>query len=316
MEKLMVILGPTAVGKSALGLRLAEEIDGEIISADALQVYRGFDIGTAKPTAEERRRVRHHLIDILDPHQGFSAGDFARRARRASEEIAKRGRVPILVGGSGLYLRALLEGMASMPPIDRRLTEYLQRRLASEGLERLRLGLRLLDLETAERLAPGDTQRTLRALAVALGSGRPLAAWIAGEPFGRRVLPALRIGLTLPRAILYDRIADRVRSMVEAGWAEEVAGLLERGLSPSLPAFQAIGYRQMAAYVTGRITLEEAISRTIRATTRFAKRQETWYRKEKKITWFSADDLERELPRIVAVWNQYGTRGAHAEVEH
>lgn len=309
----MVILGPTAVGKSALGMRLAEQLDGEIVNADALQVYRGFDVGTAKPTAEERRRVRHHLIDILDPHEQFSAGDFARRARQAIEDIGQRSKVPIVVGGSGLYLRALLEGIAEIPPVDPRLTDYLRRRLGAEGLARQRLGLTLLDPETANRLASGDTQRTLRALAVALGTGRPLAAWIAERPYGRQPLPALRIGLTLPRAILYDRIADRVRSMVQEGWVEEVVELLDRGLSPSLPAFQAIGYRQLAGVARGRTTLEEAIAETIRATTRFAKRQATWYRNEKNITWFSADEIERELPQIVAIWNEFGRRGAYAE---
>lgn len=313
MGTLMVILGPTAVGKSALGMRLAEQLDGEIVNADALQVYRGFDVGTAKPTAEERRRVRHHLIDILDPHEQFSAGDFARRARQAIEDIGQRSKVPIVVGGSGLYLRALLEGIAEIPPVDPRLTDYLRRRMGAEGLARQRLGLTLLDPETANRLASGDTQRTLRALAVALGTGRPLAAWIAERPYGRQPLPALRIGLTLPRAILYDRIADRVRSMVQKGWVEEVVELLDQGLSPSLPAFQAIGYRQLAEVARGRTTLEEAIAETIRATTRFAKRQATWYRNEKNITWFSADEIERELPQIVAIWNEFGRRGAYAE---
>lgn len=312
MGSVLVILGPTAVGKSALGLQLAEQIDGEIINADALQVYRGFDVGTAKPTAEERERVRHHLVDILDPHERFSAGDFARRAGLAIEDVGRRAKVPIVVGGSGLYLRALLEGIAEIPPLDPRLTDYLRRQLADDGLAKLRFRLDLLDPETAARLASGDTQRTLRALAVALGTGRPLSAWIADRPFGQQPLPALRIGLTLPRAILYDRIADRVRSMVQKGWVEEVVELLDQGLSPSLPAFQAIGYRQLAEVARGRTTLEEAIAETIRATTRFAKRQATWYRNEKNITWFSADEIERELPQIVAIWNEFGRRGAHA----
>jgi tRNA dimethylallyltransferase len=312
----MVILGPTAVGKSALGLRLAERIAGEIVNADALQVYRGFDVGTAKPTPAERRRVRHHLIDILEPHERFSAGDFARQARMAIEDIELREKVPIVVGGSGLYLRALLDGIAEIPPIDRRLGAYLRRQLAAEGLAKMRCRLSLLDSETADRLAPGDTQRTLRAVAVALGTGRPLTDWIADRPFGREPLPAVRIGLTLPRAILYDRIADRVRSMVKAGWVEEVVGLLDRGLSPTLPAFQAIGYRQLASFARGRIPLDEAIAETIRATTRFAKRQATWYRNEKDITWFSADEIERELQQIEAIWNESGRRGANAEVEH
>jgi tRNA dimethylallyltransferase len=296
----LAILGATATGKSALALALAERLGGEIVNADALQVYRGLDVGTAKPSAAERGRVRHHLIDVLEPHERYSAGEFARRARLAIAGIREGGRLPLVVGGSGLYLRALFEGISPLPPGDPEVRRRLRERLEEGGgLAALAAELERLDPETAARLAPGDAQRVLRALEVRLVSGRPLSAWIARQPFGIQRIAALRVGLTLPRAILYDRIAGRVVRMVEAGWVEEVGGLLAQGLSPDLPAFQAIGYRQFVRHVEGEWTLERAIGETITATRRFAKRQETWFRKELDVTWFSAEDLDRRIPKVL-----------------
>jgi tRNA dimethylallyltransferase len=291
----LAIVGATATGKSALALELAEALEGEIINADALQVYRGLDIGTAKPDAGERARVPHHLIDILEPHERYSAGDFARRARETIEEIRSRGRLPVVVGGSGLYLRALFEGLSPIPPGDPEVRRRLRERLEAEGLPALAAELREVDPRTAARLPPGDTQRILRALEVALVSGEPLSAYISRQPFGAQRIEAIRVGLTLPRGILYDQIAGRVAQMVQEGWVEEVASLLSRGLSPGLPAFQAIGYRQLVQYLEGTWSLDRAIAETIRATRRFAKRQETWFRKETDITWFSAQDTNNRL---------------------
>jgi tRNA dimethylallyltransferase len=297
----VAVVGATATGKSALGMALAELLPGggEIVNADALQVYRGFDVGTAKPDAAVRRRVPHHLVDVLDPWERYSAGEFARLARRAIADIAGRGRLPIVVGGSGLYLRALLAGISPIPAADPRLRERLRRRVAAEGLEALAAELARLDPETASRLAPGDRQRVLRALEVALASGRPLSAWIAEQPFGTQSIAAIRVGLTMPRSILYDRIAGRVARMVESGWLEEIRGLLGQGLGPELPAFQAIGYRQMAHHLRGEWPLARAMEETVRATRRFAKRQETWFRKEPDVTWFSAEDLDARIPQVL-----------------
>lgn len=303
---LLAVVGATATGKSALGLELAVRLDGEIINADALQVYRGFDVGTAKPAAAERRRVRHHLIDILEPHERYSAGEFARRARAAIADIRGRGGLPVVVGGSGLYLRALLGGISPVPPGDPVVREELRRRLAEEGLPALAAELARIDPETAARLAPGDRQRVLRALEVAAVSGRTLSAWIAQQPFGAQSLAALRVGLTLPRSILYDRIAERVVRMVEGGWGAEVAALINQGLDPGLPAFQAIGYRQLAHQIKGESSLERAIEETIRATRRFAKRQETWFRKEPGVTWFSAEDLNQCIPKVLELARRSG----------
>jgi tRNA dimethylallyltransferase len=303
----LAIVGATATGKSALGMSLAKALGGEIVNADALQVYRGFDIGTAKPSAGEREQVPHHLVDILDADERYSAGEFARRAGAAIAEILGRGRVPIVVGGSGLYLRALFSGISPIPPGDPAVRARLRQRAGAEGLPVLAAELAALDPETAARLAPADSQRILRALEVALVSGVPMSAWIARQPFGIQGIAAIQVGLTVPRGILYDRIASRVRAMVGRGWIEEVAGLLGRGLAPSLPAFQAIGYRQLARHLVVGQSLDAALQETVQATRRFAKRQETWFRKEPGVTWFAVeDDVDFLTSRVLATIRERG----------
>lgn len=327
-QPIVVILGATATGKTAVALAVAEELEGEIVNADALQVYRGFDLGTAKPTQEEQARVPHHLIDILDPHERFSAGEFARRARGAIEDIRSRHKLPVVVGGSGLYLRALLEGISPIPKADPEIRNRLRRRLEKEGLDVLAAELERRDPRTARRLQGDDSQRILRALEVVESTGVPLSEWIIRQPFGDQRLPALRIGLTVPRAILYDRIAIRVDRMLEMGWLEEVEGLLGEGLSSDLPAFQAIGYRQLVRVLRDQVTLDDAVEDILRQTRRFAKRQETWFRKaaakaapagddEKRsadivsadivsanIVWFDASDPRETIPRVLAYAEQ------------
>lgn len=296
-------MGPTAVGKSSFGLELAERFSGEILNADALQVYRGLDIGTAKPGPDERSRVPHHLLDIVEPNERFSAGEFARLAWRTAAEVESRGRLPILLGGSGLYLRAALHGLSPIPPTDPEVARELARRLQAEGLERLRGELAELDAATAARLRPGDTQRTLRALEVVLSTGRPLSSWIKEEAGSDEGLEATRIGLTLPRPLLYDRIAERVHRMVQSGWVEEVEALLAAGVEPTAQAFQAIGYRQIAEYLRGDRTLEDALEEVIRSTRRLSKRQMTWFRKEPNVAWFGVDEPEQALHEILEHWS-------------
>jgi tRNA dimethylallyltransferase len=312
MKPVVAILGATATGKSAVALAVAEALGGEIVNADALQVYRGFDIGTAKPTAEERARVPHHLLDILEPSERFSAGEFARRARRVLAEIGERGSLALVVGGSGLYLRALLEGISPVPPGDPALRRRLRRRLEHEGLPALEAELAERDPATAARLAAGDTQRVLRALEVVLTSGVPLSRWIERQPFGDQRLPALKIGLTLPRTILYDRIAARVVRMLDRGWLDEVEDLLKRGVEANLPAFQAIGYRQLVEHLRGEASLEEAVEEITRQTRRFAKRQETWFRKEPEVVWVQADPPTEVTPRILQIIERSGCGRAYA----
>lgn len=289
----LVLLGATATGKSALALALAERFGGEIVNADALQVYRGLDIGTAKPAEEERARVPHHLIDVVGPEERFSAGEFGRRARAVLAEIRARGRWPMVVGGSGFYLQALLEGLSPVPPGDAEVRAALRREQVELGLPALYERLKRVDRETAERLPAGDAQRILRALEVAAVSGRPLSAWIATKPLETERVAAFRLGLTLPRTILYDRIERRVVCMVERGWVREVAELLAQGIAPDCPAFQAIGYRQLVRHVQGDWTLDQALADIVQATRRFAKRQETWFRREPEVHWIDARDAER-----------------------
>lgn len=298
---IVAVVGPTATGKSRLALALAERLGGEIVNADALQVYRGFDIGTAKPGPDERARVPHHLLDILEPEERYSAGEFRRRALVAIGEIRGRGRLPLLVGGSGLYLRALLDGISPIPPVP----ETVRRRLARAagapgGLAALRQGLEAVDPEIARRLPPGDRQRLLRALEVHEATGRPISAWQRERPFGQRALPALRLGLTLPRPLLYDAIARRLRDMVAAGWVAEVRALLDAGIPPQAPAFQALGYRQLVRHILGDQTLDQAMASTLVATRRFAKRQSTWFRKEAGVRWLDATDPDAALAAVAA----------------
>lgn len=295
----LALVGPTATGKSELGMRVAHATGGEIVNADALQVYRGLDVGTAKPSAAERAEVPHHLLDLVGPEERFSAGELARRGRRAIAEIRGRGRLPIVVGGSGFYLRALLEGLSPLPPADPELRRELARRAADEGAEIIHRELAAVDPETARRLAPADVQRVVRALEVARSTGLPLSAWIAARPAGEEPLAAVRVGLTLPRALLYDLIAARVARMLADGWVEEVRGLLDRGVDPEAPAFQAIGYRQLVRFVRGEWSLEEAVADTVRATRRFAKRQLTWFRNEPEVRWFDPRQLSAGISEVL-----------------
>ncbi len=310
--QLIAVLGPTASGKSAFAMELAKVfgqrgIDAELISADALQAYRGFDIGTAKPGPRARTRVRHHLVDVLEPHQAFSAGEFARRARTAVEEIEDRRRLPLLAGGSGFYVRALFEGLAPVPPVPREVRRRLRSELQARGLAELLEELASVDPESAAGLSAGDTHRILRALEVVRSTGRALPAWhrMGSELALRRRV--LKVGLTLPRALLYDAVEARARRMLELGWLAEVRRLRECASCrderswDELPACQAIGYRQLAAHLDGKLTLEQALEETIRATRRYAKRQETWFRREKDVCWVDAsrrEGVERVTERI------------------
>lgn len=297
----ILILGPTAVGKSALALGLADALPLEIVNADALQVYRGLDIGTAKPSAEERVRVPHHLIDILDPSEPFSAGDFRRLALPVIDGIRRRGRTPVVVGGSGFYLRALVEGLSAIPEIPAAVRDAVRQQWRDEGLTAVRRRLEALDPRTAERLPDEDTQRILRGLEVVLATGRGLVDWWDEPPAEEPLEVGHKLGLTLPRALLYDRIAHRVDSMVGDGWVDEVKDLLSCGWLPTSPAFQAIGYRQVIRHIRGEWSLERALEDIVRETRRFAKRQVTWFRKESGVRWIDAQAPEGVLPAAKGV---------------
>ncbi|MEM6795230.1 MAG: tRNA (adenosine(37)-N6)-dimethylallyltransferase MiaA [Acidobacteriota bacterium] len=296
--KPLVVVGPTASGKTFLAMELARRLDGEIVNADALAVYRHLEIGTDKPSAEMRSEIPHHLVDILEPEEVFSAGEFARRARRALADIASRGRAAVVVGGSGFYIRALLEGLSPLPQRDDAARAELEERLEREGVEALYGELQRVDPSTAERLQPRDRQRVIRALEIHRSSGVTMSKWLARKP-EEPPIEALRIGLTLPRSILYDRIADRVHRMVEKGWLTEIRDMLDQGIEPDAPAFQAIGYRQMLRYARGECPRHQAIDETIRATRHYAKRQLTWFRRQPGIHWISGLTLSDVLPDLL-----------------
>jgi tRNA dimethylallyltransferase len=283
----VAIVGPTASGKSALALAVAREEGGEIVSCDSLQVYRGLDIGSAKATAEERRAVAHHLVDVVDPDQDFSAADYARRARAALDDVTQRGRVPIVAGGTGLYLRALRRGLFAGPSRDPDLRRRLEAIADRGGDARLHRLLARVDPEAAARIEKKDRLRVVRALEVFRASGRTLSAHHredAPRPDGRRWLV---VGLDPPREALRAAVEARTRRMLEAGLLDEVRALVARYGGADLRPLRAIGYRQAVAVVRGTQTVDDAQRDIVTETMRYAKRQMTWFRHQEDVRWFA-----------------------------
>jgi len=298
MIDVVVVVGPTAAGKTRLGVEMAERLGGEVVSADAFAVYRGLDIGTAKPTAAERARVRHHLIDIADPRERYSAGMFARDAAAAISDIRRRGRLPIVVGGTMFYVRALLHGLFPEPPRVPGLRAALER-LWLSGPSHARRWLELLDPGAAARIAPADRQRVLRALEVTVSAGRPMTdLWRAASAPAATLRP-LVIGVALRRQELRARIESRVAGMFAAGLLEEVRGLRAAGVPAEAHAMKAIGYRECCEVLAGAIGSDDARARTITATSQLAKRQMTWLRGEHDVIWLQGGD-EATLTRAIS----------------
>lgn len=296
---ILAIAGPTAAGKSALGMALAESIDGEIVSVDSAQVYRGLDIGSAKPSLEERQRVRHWLIDIREPTDSYSAADFCADARAAIADIEGRGKTPILVGGTMLYLRALRDGLSALPSADAAVRAALQLELASHGLAALHEELARVDPESAARIHRNDTQRTLRALEVFRSTGKPMSAQLGSAEAG---MP-LNIVAVAPadRAVLHQRIEARLDAMFASGFIDEVRVLMkQRGMHPDLPSMRSVGYRQVWAHLTGEYDANECLQRALFATRQLAKRQLTWLRGDNAVTWIdpTREDFTATLDRL------------------
>lgn len=281
---LLTVVGATATGKSDLGLALAHG-GGEIINGDALQLYRGMNIGTAKLSVDERAGIPHHLVDVLDIGQSASVADFQIMARRAIDDIEERGLQPVIVGGSGLYIRAVTDDMR-FPGTDPAVRARLESEAAAQGSAVLHSRLGGLDPAAAQKIAPGDTRRVVRALEVIEITGEPFTAYLPDYTYVR---PTVQIGLVLERDTLHRRIAERVHRMWDAGWVDEVVRLRESGLRPDSTAGQAIGYAEIMAHLDGTMTQEEAIQRTIVRTRQFAKRQETWFRRDRRIHVLPAD---------------------------
>lgn len=294
---LLVVVGPTAVGKTGLAARLGQALGGEVVSADSRQVYRGMDIGTAKPTVEERARTPHHLIDIRDPDEPLSLAEYQTLAYRAIDDLLSRSKLPLLVGGTGQYVRAVVEGwgIPEVPP-DEALRAELYAEAEASGHEALHARLHALDPLAADRIDPRNVRRVVRALEVCLIAGRPISELQRKSPPPYRIV---QIGLTRPRPALYRRADDRVEAMIAAGLVDEVRRLLEAGYDWRLPAMSSLGYREIGAYLRGEVSLEEAVQLVERQTRRFIRQQYNWFRlSDPLIHWFDLDAIPR--PQVEA----------------
>ncbi len=298
--RIPILVGPTASGKTTLALALAPMLGCEIVSADSRQVYRYLNIGTAKPSARELQKVPHHCIDIIDPDDYYSAGQYCRQARRAVKEIRSRGVMPLVVGGSGLYIQALAEGVFASGSRDDELRDRLKREAREKGTELLHDRLRQVDPKAAETIHPRDLRRIVRALEVWELSGKPISQLQEKNTEPADFYP-LYIGVTWPRPILYDRINRRVDRMIQEGLVEEVSALLKKGYNANLNSLDSVGYKEIIAYLQGRHSREEAVELIKRNTRRFAKRQLTWFRRLSEVNWFGCDmhcGIEEIRPRV------------------
>jgi len=287
--KLIVILGPTAVGKSAVGIDIAKRLGGEIINADSLQVYKYLNIGTAKPTPSELKRVKHHLIDIVSPDQDFNAGMFRSAAASVIQELHDSGKNIILLGGTYLYVKVLLSGLIEGLPASPEIRENIKKLRLTFGLPYVYERLRMLDPEAASKIHPNDYVRTERALEVNYLTGQKMSELQAVHSFQDQDYQYEKIGISLDREILKDRIEKRVDKMLEEGLIDEVKGLREKGYTPELKPMQSIGYKEINQYLDGDLDFDKAVELIKRDTKRFAKRQMTWLRKDNEITWFEKD---------------------------
>jgi tRNA dimethylallyltransferase len=294
-KAVLCIVGPTASGKSSLALLLAKSLHGEIISADSRQVYKYLDIGTAKPTTAQRRQVKHHFVDLLDPDEPFSAGEFGRKGRETIDDIFRRKKVPIAVGGSGLYVKSLIDGFFDVPSANNEVRRQLYKRLENEGAEALLDELWDIDRVSAARMLQSNTRRIVRALEVYELTGIPLSK--LQDQRIRIDFTPLMIGLEWDRKALYDRINKRVETMLQAGLLDEVRDLLARGYSEAKNSLQTVGYQEAISHLKGKIDYETMVELIKRNTRRYAKRQLTWFRADKRIQWFPVGD-EKKLPSI------------------
>jgi tRNA dimethylallyltransferase len=296
-QPVIAVVGPTAAGKSELSLQLACSLDGEIVNADSMQLYRGMDIGTAKLPEGQRRGVPHHLLDIWDVREPASVSEYQRLARAAIAGIRQRGRLPILVGGSGLYVRAVIDNL-EFPGTDPLLRGRLEAELAGVGPAVLHARLAGLDPAAAAAILPGNGRRIVRALEVIELSGRPFSATL---PEYESIYDVVQIGLDVPRPELDQRIADRVTGMWQAGLVPEVRALAEAGLRDGRTASRALGYAQVLRFLGGEWPEQEAAAETVRATRRFARRQESWFRRDPRVQWVASAELAGGADRVLAL---------------
>ncbi len=294
---LIVICGPTGIGKTSVAIELARAFGGEIVGADSMQIYKHMDIGTAKPTPAERRAVVHHLVDIIEPDEPFDAARYAETARRVVGNLHKTGILPVAAGGTGLYIKALTQGIFQARPVASVVRDRLRKECEALGAPALHDRLRQVDPAAAVRLHPNDAFRIIRALEIFETTGKPMSAHHAEHRFGESPYSVLKIGLEMEREDLYDRINRRVDIMLEAGLQKEVQRLLKMGYVPELKSMQSIGYRHMVDCLQGRSSWDEAVRTLKRDTRRYAKRQFTWFRKDRDVNWFPPDAVEAILTK-------------------
>jgi tRNA dimethylallyltransferase len=304
---LLVVLGPTGAGKTELAHSVAVQRGGEIVSADAFAVYRGFDVGTAKPPARARAEIPYHMLDVAEPGEAYSAGRWAAQARSIVESIAARGGLPIVCGGSGFYLSALLDGLPPGALHDARLRGGLMEWAERRGPQKVHRVLSRNDPISAERIPVGNVRYALRALEIVFLTGQPASSRRPGPQAWSHRFHVIRVGLRLDRAQLHVRIRDRVRGMLDAGWGEEVRGLLDAGIPVSSNSFQAIGYREVAEWVLGHISKEEAEEKIVKATRGLARRQATWFARERDVHWIRPEEA---FAATLALLEEAGNREA------
>lgn len=300
MDKVLVITGPTGVGKTKVSIEVADILKGEIISCDSRQTYRGMDIGTAKPKKDQRKKVLHHLLDLAFPDQKFSAADYAKVAKKKIKEVIKKGKIPVVVGGSGLYLRALCKGFFKGPKGNERIRRKLKKEMESFGKNYLYLKLKQIDPEAALRIHPNDEHRIIRALEVYELTGKKISQFQKEGEYEPEEFEFIKFGLTLKRDKLYQRIDQRVDQMIKDGLLEEVKKLKKIGYFPELLPLRTFGYKELFSYIGGKIDLGKAIELIKLNTRHYAKRQITWFKKEKDIIWLDAEknNLVSEIVQI------------------
>lgn len=296
--RLIVIVGPTASGKSQVAMDIASEINAEIVSADSMQIYRYMDIGTGKPSPEDRERIPHHLIDIIFPDETFSAANFKEKARGIIDELRETGKNILIVGGTGLYIKALLHGLFPSPKADESLRQELRKKAKRLGRTSLWHELKAVDPISASKLHPNDLLRIIRALEIYRQTGIPLSRWQEKHAFGDCPYEVLKIGLMREREDIYLRIENRVDDMIARGFEEEVRSLLNRGYGRHLKSMQALGYKRMVEYVCGERDLGEAVRLIKGETKAYAKRQLTWFRRDPRVRWVRCPEAEGRLMQL------------------
>ena len=296
--RIVIVCGPTGSGKTNFAINLAQKLNAEIVGADSMQIYRYMDIGTAKPTLKEQVAAPHHLIDVIDPDASFNAACYVKMADKAIGDILKRGRTPLIVGGTGLYIKALIHGLFTTPKVNHDVRQRLKEELKRKSDKDLHQYLEKVDPITAARINVHDTQRVIRAIEVFKSMGQPISLAQKGHGFDLQRYQTIKIGLKMERKALYSRINLRVDAMLDEGLLDEVKKLLEMGYQPKIKSMQALGYRHMIHFIMGKLSFKEAVRTLKRDHRRYAKRQMTWFGADKEIHWLTPDQKNTALKLI------------------